>query len=429
MKKLHIFLILLLLLLPFNTAHASGFAIYTQGASSLAQGAATIAHIDDPSTQFFNPALINELEGTHLELGTTLIIPDRKFHSDVTDNSFDTEDQFFFPSTLFVTHNFNDKISIGLGICSPFGLSTDWPDDWEGRYIATTSEMTTYSVNPILSYKLLPNLNVSAGVEYLYLDASLEKKFMLPDPSTGSLFPDATQSFEGEGEGFGYNLGLLFSPHADISIGASYRSEIKVDIDGQADFYLPKKSKTIYESYFPNTGADTHIDLPQRVHLGICYKGFDSITIEGAVRWEGWSSFQKLAIDLNQPVSPLQETTFVQQRDWNDTWSFNIGMKYALNPKISLMAGYLYQNNPIPDHTFEASIPDSNGHLCTFGTRYTWNSWRLTLALGFQHQESRHKYNSIDDFPNDSSFNPHTSANGKYESNIFMSGVSIHYIF
>ena len=429
MKKMQFLLLISLLVCTCSTAQASGFAIYTQGASSLAQGAATIAHIDDPSTQFFNPALINELEGTHLELGTTLIIPDRKLHSDVTGNSFDTEDQAFFPSTLFVTHKFNDKISAGLGICSPFGLSTDWPDDWEGRYIATTSEMTTYSVNPIISYKLLPNLNISAGIEYLYLDASLEKKFMLPNPSTGSLFPDGTQSFEGDGDGVGYNLGLLFSPHPDISIGASYRSEVKVDIDGHADFYLPKKSQSIYGPYFPNTGADTHIDLPQRVHMGICYKGFAPLTIEGAVRWEGWSSFQKLTIDLDQPVSPLQETTLVQQRDWKDTWSFNIGAKYALNPNVSFMAGYLYQNNPVPDHTFEPSIPDSDGHLFTFGTRYAWNSWRITLALGFQHQESRHKDNSIDDFPNDSSFNPYTSANGNYKSNLFMSGLSVSYKF
>ena len=30
-----------------------------------------------------------------------------------------------------------DKISVGFGVFNPFGLGNQWPDDWEGRYIAT----------------------------------------------------------------------------------------------------------------------------------------------------------------------------------------------------------------------------------------------------------------------------------------------------
>src|SRR4030042_3607620 len=71
-------------------AYGSGFAIYTQGASSLGQGAATIAHTDDPSAIFFNPALINKLEGTQIQLGTTVIFPSRKFESDITGETFRT---------------------------------------------------------------------------------------------------------------------------------------------------------------------------------------------------------------------------------------------------------------------------------------------------------------------------------------------------
>lgn len=69
----------------------------------------------------------------------------------------------FYPSTVYVTHKFNEKISAGLGIFTPFGLATTWDDDWEGRYIGTKSEMKTFNINPVVSYQLLPNVALAAG--------------------------------------------------------------------------------------------------------------------------------------------------------------------------------------------------------------------------------------------------------------------------
>src|SRR3990167_5899269 len=53
-----------------SNAFGSGFAIFTQGASALGQADAVIAHADDPSAMFFNPAIIKKLEGTKVESGT-----------------------------------------------------------------------------------------------------------------------------------------------------------------------------------------------------------------------------------------------------------------------------------------------------------------------------------------------------------------------
>ena len=95
-------------------AFASGFGIFTQGASALGQGDAVVAHTDGPSAIFFNPALINSLPGTQVEAGTTAIFPPRKFSSSADGSVSRTEDTAFFPSTFYVTHAINDKISAGL---------------------------------------------------------------------------------------------------------------------------------------------------------------------------------------------------------------------------------------------------------------------------------------------------------------------------
>ena len=400
-------------------AYGSGFAVYTQGGSSLGQGAATIAHTDDPSAIFFNPALINKLEGTQVELGTTLIFPSRKFKSDITGETFKAESDVLYPSTFFITHKFNDKISAGLGVFNPFGLRNKWGDDWEGKYITTNAEMTTYNINPVVSYQITPNISFAAGLDFLLLDTTLEKKINL------SLFglPDGGQKFKGDGNGVGFNLGILIEPHKDISIGASYRSEIKVDIDGDATFDLPDPS---LRAFFPNTPGNADLTLPQQIHAGIYYKGFYPLTFEVALRWEGWSSYDQLKLNFDRLVMGSGE--YVERKDWKDTYSANIGAKYQLNDSVALLAGYLYGGNPIPDKTFEPTIPDADTHLFCIGTDVKYKNFRFDLSYAYQHLQSRHKNNLVDDL-NDGILNPATSANGKYNSDLHMVGLSLTYQF
>lgn len=424
LEGLSCFISIFLVLCSATAVFGSGFAIYTQGASSLGQGAATIAHTDDPSAIFFNPALINNLEGTQIQLGTTIVFPSRKFESDITGETFRTEPDVFFPSTLFITHKFNDKISAGLGVFNPFGLATRWPDDWEGKYIATNSELTTFNINPVVSYRITPNITFAAGIDFLVLDATLERKLNLSAFTFPIPFPDGGQKFDGDGNGVGYNFGLLIEPHKDIAVGFSYRSEIKVDIDGDATFDLPYGTPPIISLLFPNANGNADITLPQQVHAGVCYKGLYPLTFEVAVRWEGWSSYDQLKIQFDRPVAGAMET--VEKKDWENTWSENVGLKYQVSKPLAILAGYLYQDNPIPDATFEPAIPDANGHLFTIGTDVKLKSFRLGLAYGYQILQDRKKNNTvIDPISGLAAF----SANGTYKSNLHMVGVSLTYTF
>jgi long-chain fatty acid transport protein len=109
-KGLSVFVAFISIAGMVQNAHASGFGIFTQSASSLGQGSAVVAHTDSPSTIFFNPALMNTLSGTQVELGTTMLFPNREYESP-SGNSFETKDTVFFPSTFYITHKFNDKVS------------------------------------------------------------------------------------------------------------------------------------------------------------------------------------------------------------------------------------------------------------------------------------------------------------------------------
>ncbi len=425
-KYLLALIFLFILLCTAQDVFCSGFAIYTQGASSLGQGAATIAHTEDPSAIFFNPALINKLDGIQILLGTTLIFPSRKCRSNFSGDTFKTEHDVFYPSTLFITNKLSDKLSAGVGVFTPFGLGTEWPDDWEGRYITTNAEMRTYNINPVISYQIRPWITFAVGFDYLLLDATLENKI-----NQSAIFaPDGHQKFEGEGKGIGYNFGILIELHKNISFGASYRSEIEVDIDGKATH---DDINTALSPFFPNTDGETEITLPQQVHAGIFYRGLNPFTFGVGLRWEGWSSYDRLKIVLDRPVGIPGTTTSITEKDWEDTYSGNIGVKYQLNDAIALLAGYLYSGNPVPDKTFEPSIPDANTHLFTIGTDVKYKAFRFALAYGYQKLQDRDKNNDITDPAAKLIGNPilmdQLSANGTYKSYLHMVGFSLTYTF
>ncbi|MDP2790266.1 MAG: outer membrane protein transport protein [Rectinemataceae bacterium] len=385
---------------PF--ADGAGFGIFTQGATALGQANSVVAHAEGPSALFFNPALINQLPGTQLEAGTTLISPNRQF-TEPNGATTTTRDNLFYPSTFYLTHAFNDDFGVGLAVFNPFGLSTDWGGEWTGRYLATKSEIQTYNINPAATYRVLPTVSIAAGLDIILLDATLESK--ISSTALGIAGPpfDVAQKFTGSGNGVGYNVGFLWDITDKLSLGASYRSDVKINIDG--DFSVGISPLM--------TAGNASITLPQQVFAGISYRISERFGMEVGMRWEDWSSFSRLQINV-PGVS-----TVVYPRDWHDTFAINWGGKYRLSNRYSVSAGYLYGWNPVPDTTFEPAIPDSDTHLFCVGGEAQVNKLKVSLGYGYQLQENRTKTTNR--------YGP--VANGKYDSDLHLLGLSVSWKF
>jgi long-chain fatty acid transport protein len=97
---------------------------------------------------------------------------------------------------------------------------------------------------------------------------------------------------------------------------------------------------------------------------------------------------------------------------------------------VALNAGYLYGENAVPSDTFEPVIPDTDAHLFTVGTDLTFGSWTASAAIGLEHHEDRDKNNSVGD-PLGSLIagQPVGTANGKYQTDIYLVALSVAYAF
>jgi long-chain fatty acid transport protein len=436
MNRLATLLCLFLGLIATNAA-GSGFGVFTQGARGMGQANAVVAHPVGPSSLYFNPALLPEISGTQLEAGTTLVVTDRTFSpTSANGQSSDSEEPNHFPSSFYLTHSYANGIATGLGVNFPFGLSTEWSDSWDGRFIATKSKVFTSNINPVVAWQSTPRLALAAGLDLMYLDAELQRRinttavgFIANPPGGLGPLGEINQKFTGNDWGVGYNLGLHLKLMDNLAFGAIYRSKVDMTVTGTTGFNIPADAAAFgLDAFFPNTGGKADITLPAQAAFGLAWTATDKLTLEAGARWENWSAFNELRIKFDQPV--LNQTEFTTPRDWDDTWAFNIGGEYQLNETITLLAGYLYGDNPVPDSTFDPSIPDADSQVMTLGTLISSGSWDLALAYGYEHHKDRSKNNAIADplDPGAATY-PASAASGVYSADSHLFALSVGYRF
>lgn len=380
-----------ILLFPYN-AFASGFRIETQGAKATGMGNAFVATADDPSAIFYNPAGLTLFKDTNLYLGATAVAPSTTFEN-TTGAKEETEDQVFFPPHFYIASDFGmERMSFGVGIYSPFGLGTKWSKTGLARYAATESKIETLNINPTVAYRILPSLSIGAGIDYMKSKALMDK--MVNQSSVGG--SDASLSLEGDGDGWGYNLGLLFKPYDNLSMGMSYRSGIKIQYHGTASLNnIATALQPLFGGASYRTNMDTEINFPDVLSLGIAYKPSDKLTVEIDAERVGWSSYDKLKVDLENEVALAGFTDSTEAKDWKDVWTFKAGIEYKATEQLSLRVGYAYENNPAPNHALEPRLPDSDQHDVSIGIGYQSGSLVIDAAYMAAFYEDRSVSNSI----------------------------------
>ncbi|NBB69790.1 MAG: hypothetical protein GVY33_05635 [Alphaproteobacteria bacterium] len=356
-------------------AHASGFAIREQSGSF--QGAAfagAAAGGDDLSTLFFNPATLTLHDGRSVHVSVSYIAPRAEFTlARATDGGVaeaptgggagdDIAEDAFVPA-LYAAAAHGDW-HVGLGVTAPFGLRTDQPDDWAGRYHATESELTTININPTLAYEVGDRLSVAAGFVAQYADATLANARDLSDVAFGPGTPpgpatDGIAEVSGDDWDYGFTLGVLAEPVDGTRIGLGYRSQINHSLEG--DFALTSPLGPTLR----DTGRAA-VATPQVASLGLRQRVTDGFDLLGTVEWTGWSSFDTLRVRLATRPDPPPS-----HESWNDTWFVAVGGEYRPRDDLTLNAGIAFDQSPIDDAFRTPRIPGNDRTWLSLGVAWT----------------------------------------------------------
>lgn len=350
-------------------ASAAGFFLPYQGASSIGNALAGSAALgEDASTVFFNPAAMARFETRQLTLaghyvrplpefnngGTALVTPGPTFP--LTGNSGAGVDSFL--PNLFAVVPLG-KWSLGLGVSAPWGSKTEYDAAWAGRYASISSEISSLNVNPSVSYRFNEQWSAGVGFSYQTFTAEfLRAQYLGGVPAAAT---DGRARIEGDGHGYGYNLGVLWEPNRQTRLGASFRSTIDHTLEGTQSVTTASGAAV--------TGANgavrADLTTPALAQLSAVHALDDRWTLLADVMWTQWSKLQR--IDIACDCGSTSRLVL----EFKDTWRLAAGANYRVNDAWLLRFGVAWDQAPVRNATLRTTnLPDSDRTWLSIGARW-----------------------------------------------------------
>ena len=372
-------------LLLADHAYGAGFQLVETSVTGMGRATAggSIAG-DDLSAVHFNPADMMLLKGRKIQSGLSFVSvtskidaggssrifpgPDGPVIAPTPGGTIDNGGTDVFVPNLYYVMDIDERTKFGLGLTTPFGLRTDYGSNWVGRYHALESELTTIDINPAIAYRLNEHFSVGAGVSAQYADVTLSQAVF-----TGGS-DDGFAEVKADDWGFGFNLGLLYEVDANTRFGLSYRSKVRQTATGELATYIPGFGD------LPKVGAETTVDLPETLGIEFYKRLDDRWALMAGARWTRWSRFDELRIKFadGRPDAVTEE-------NWDNSWAFSVGVSYDYSPELTLRAGYMPDQNPIPSTEFRTPrIPGNTCNWLALGASYGPLP-QLTVDVAYAH--------------------------------------------
>ena len=339
-----------LLLLAFSGAtSAAGFQLWEQNASGIATSyAGSAAVADNASTIYFNPAGMTRLPGIQLSAGVVGVRPSFKFSNEGSSgllgsggNGGDAGGWSAVPNA-YLSWQVAPDWFIGLGISSPFGLATEYDNNWIGGYQAIKSEITTVNYNPSLAWKVNDKVSLGLGLSYQTIDAEMT-----------NMTPVGLYRLKGDDGAWGWNAGALFTLSPAMRVGVSYRSTMSYTLDGD---------RTLGAA--PSTSASADLKLPDTVILSVWQQVSDRWEAMGDLSFTRWNTLDKLNV---RSVAGTETESFNYDNSWRIAW----GAAYKASDAWKVKFGIAYDRTPTSDDNRTARTPDNDRLWFSFGGQ--WN--------------------------------------------------------
>ena len=124
---------------------AQAFGLVEIGTCALGRAfAATGSPCKDASMIYWNSAATTQLTGFNITAGAAAIKVSGSFTQDTTRRRWDGEvPTSVLPHVFLNYHKANTKLAYGLGVYVPYGLTSQWGDDFPGRFQAKKASLAT----------------------------------------------------------------------------------------------------------------------------------------------------------------------------------------------------------------------------------------------------------------------------------------------
>jgi long-chain fatty acid transport protein len=401
-----------IILFSATVAYGEGFRNPPPGTFNLGRAGGRIAQVDDSSAVQQNPANLVDLTNIQAQLTPTIIYISSDFTSQSGQSASTIDPWKALPNFFASMPLDNDRFAIGLGVTVPYGLGNEWntgsssfnqPAGVLTYQTPYYSKLVTINFNPTLSMKLRDDLSVGVGLDVMWSDLEF-KQYLSP------LIHDLQAQVQGNGVGFGGNLGITWQVTERQRLAVTYRSPININYSGTAQF------NNYPGGGIPNSSFNSQIKFPTIVSVGYGLQVNDAVRLETDFEWVQFSRFDTLPIHIGS--NPLGVPSQNISENWMDTFTAGFGGDWQINDNWVVRGGYQYYKSPVPDSTFSPTIPDANQNVITIGVGWKSGHSSLEFAYGLDFYNQRIITNDQ---------NP--AYDGKYTFNVHLFSLAYRYTF
>ncbi len=427
------------LILPTFT-HAASFQILEQSPAFLGQAfAGTASDTKDASSVFFNPASLSELNNSTLTLGANAIFTRAEFNntnSNTNGSTGKTSETGYVPN-IYWAQPLTERLTLGLGVNAPYGLASEYDDDWTGRYLATHSKLEVANINAVLAIELNKQWSLGLGLDYQTADVTLKSQVdstlgVNPQPAT-----DSSAKIQGDDDDIVADVSLYFKPTDRTRFGLLWRQGGEFDLEGDATFTLnalcsPGAGYPTGAPPAPTTGticaatlntlagdAKASVELPDTLTFSASHRFSDYWWVHADVAWTQWSS-----IDTINVINTSNNVT-VSQLDlqYDDSMRYALGFSYKSDCPWSWRFGVAYDEAPQTNPTLvNPRIPDENRIWLTGGFNYRFSE-AFSMDVGYA-------YINVDKAEiNNTELQTRHHVEGNFDASVNIVGVQANWVF
>lgn len=319
----------------------TGYFMHAYGVKSQGTAGATTAQFNDALTIANNPAGLSWIDN-QINIGATVFAPDRSSEiqgSPTASGQYDGNGrEYFVLPEIAIGHAVSDTVNVGFAIYGNGGMNTKYnqnPYTGFGSQGIAGVDLTQVFFSPAISWKFTENQSIGLASNILYqqFEAKGISGFSTLSQDHSNLSNRGKDSSTGIGVRVGWSGQFL---NDQLILGAKYSSKIKAD----------KFDK--YRGLFAESGG---FDVPESYSIGAAYRFTPALTVAADVERINYADVRSIAnaLDLSQGLGTTNGSGF----GWQDINIYRLGVTYEASPKLSLRAGYSYNDQPIKkDQTF-----------------------------------------------------------------------------
>ena len=374
--------------------YAAGFQLNEFSSSGLGRAYSGEGAMGDTAASASrNPATMALMDRPEFSIWAVYIAPDVNISgSSPSGRSLDANNiapNQWVPNIHYV-QPINDQWWIGASATSNYGLATEFNNGYTACGYGGKTDLMTGNLNLSTAYRFNEHFSAGIGFDAVYAKAKIERYAGESGARLGVPADTQVAHLKGDEWGYGWNAGILYEVDENNRFGFTYRSEVKVDFDGDYKSNLSSRLNAVNNPEVSGVPFGTNgttvpgaltLNLPEMWEVSGWHKVAPQWAVHYSMAYTSWSQFQEL-----KATGSNGQTLFYKDESFHDAYRIALGTTYSYDKNWTFRTGIAFDDSPVPADKRSISIPDQDRLWLSAGTSYAFNDdASVDLGISYMH--------------------------------------------